>query len=101
MPLRSTKRITKAKSEAARYQKLLASRNHRIGEDSVLSLMTLDASIKVMGNCGGNDSRGGSISVMLGIGGGWLAIRLMDSNDGSGGRLVLRDGKSSKESKYG
>ncbi|GJW77282.1 hypothetical protein Tco_0138964 [Tanacetum coccineum] len=33
--------------------------------------------------------RCGSTSMMLGRGGGWLAKRSMDSNDGSGGRLVV------------
>nr|GEV33749.1 receptor-like protein EIX2 [Tanacetum cinerariifolium] len=45
-------------------------------------------------------TKGDSISMMSGIGGGRLAIRSMDSNDGSGGGLVLRGGKSSKELMY-
>ncbi|GJS30814.1 ribonuclease H-like domain-containing protein [Tanacetum coccineum] len=45
-----------------------------------------------------NRGRGGSISMISGRGGGWFAIHLMDSNDGSSGGLVVLDGKCSKES---
>nr|GFB33103.1 hypothetical protein [Tanacetum cinerariifolium] len=51
------------------------------------------------GSCGGKGGRGGS---MAGRGGGWLAKRLIVSNEGrGGGGLVVRGGKSSSESKNG
>nr|GEV43469.1 hypothetical protein [Tanacetum cinerariifolium] len=39
-------------------------------------------------NCRGNDGRGGSTSMMSGRGRGWLAKRLMKSNNSSGDELV-------------
>ncbi|GJS54547.1 hypothetical protein Tco_0627909 [Tanacetum coccineum] len=51
------------------------------------------------GSCGGKGGRGGSIA---GKGGGWLAKRWIVLNDGrGGGRLVVLDGKSLRESKNG
>ncbi|GJU18483.1 hypothetical protein Tco_1146449 [Tanacetum coccineum] len=51
------------------------------------------------GSCGGIGGRGGSIT---GKGGGWLAKRSIVLNDGrGGGRLVVLDGKSLRESKNG
>ncbi|GJW85117.1 hypothetical protein Tco_0158262 [Tanacetum coccineum] len=51
------------------------------------------------GRCGGNGGRGGS---MAGRGGGWLAKRLIVSNEGcGGGGLAVHDGRSLSESKKG
>ncbi|GJV17669.1 hypothetical protein Tco_1362992 [Tanacetum coccineum] len=49
------------------------------------------------GSCGGKGGRGGS---MMGRGGGWLAKRSIVLNEGcGGGRLAVRGGNSSSESK--
>ncbi|GJW07071.1 hypothetical protein Tco_1569494 [Tanacetum coccineum] len=51
------------------------------------------------GRCGGIGRRGGS---MAGRGGGWLAKRSIILNEGcSGGGLVVRGGRSYRESKNG
>ncbi|GJT77567.1 hypothetical protein Tco_1044292 [Tanacetum coccineum] len=42
--------------------------------------------------CGGKGVRGGSVSMISGIGGGWFVIRSMDTNIGRGDVLVVLGG---------